>query len=100
MPKKKFDKEFKINAVQLVEDGLSITQASRDLGIGLSTLQRWVREIKTQGKKAFPGSGKLRQEDEQTRQLRREVEILRRERDILKKALGIFSSTHARNTVL
>jgi transposase len=94
MAKRKFDKEFKINAVKLVkEQGLSVTQVSHDLGIGLSTLQRWVREIKNYGQhSAFPGSGKLKPEDEQVRKLERENEILRRERDILKKALAIFSS--------
>jgi transposase len=95
MPKKKqFDKDFKLNAVRLVQEkGLSIRQVSRDLGIGLSTLQRWTREIKAHGEKnSFPGSGYLKPEEERIRKLERENEILRRERDILKKAVAIFSS--------
>lgn len=45
MPRK-FDKEFKLNAVKLIrEKGLSIRQASDDLGVGKSTLDRWVREL-------------------------------------------------------
>lgn len=93
MAKKKFDKEFKINAVKLVkEQGMSVTRASHDLGIGQSTLQRWVREINNYGQdNVFPGSGKLKPEDERIRQLERENDILRKERDILKKALAIFS---------
>lgn len=93
MAKRQFDKEFKQNAVKLVKQGLSIPQVSADLGIGLSTLQRRVKEITAHGEPAFPGSGKLHAEDEKLRQLQRENEILRRERDILKKALSIFSST-------
>ncbi len=94
MSKRKFEKEFKINAVKLVkEQGLSINQVSRDLGIGLSTLQRWVHEIKHYGEQnVFPGSGKLKPDDEKLRRLERENEVLKRERDILKKALAIFSS--------
>lgn len=95
MPKRKFDKEFKLNAVRLVkEQHLTIVQASRDLGIGLSTLQRWVREVDKHGAgAAFPGEGHLHSiEDEKLRKLQRENEVLRRERDILKKALAIFSS--------
>ncbi len=39
MAKKKFDKEFKINAVKLVkEQRLLVTQVSHDLGIGQSIL--------------------------------------------------------------
>ena len=92
MPKK-FDKDFKLNAVLLVlEHGVKISKASADLGIGLSTLQRWLREHKQHGTSAFPGKGHLRTEDEKLRKLERENEILRRERDILKKALAIFSS--------
>ena len=94
MGKKRFDKEFKVNAVHLVKsEGLTVTKVSHDLGIGRSTLERWMREMKDYGKQcAFPGSGKLRPEDERLRKLERENEILRRERDILKKALAIFSS--------
>jgi transposase len=88
----KFDKDFKRNAVDLVlEKKISLNRASKDLGVGLSTLQRWVREIKTDGESAFPGKGHLKPEDERLRKLERENEVLRRERDILKKALAIFS---------
>lgn len=95
MPKKKrFDKDFKLNAVRLVhEKGLTIQRVCSDLGIGYSTLQRWMREIKDYGERsAFPGSGYLKPEEERLRKLERENEILRRERDILKKAMAIFSS--------
>jgi len=95
MPKKnQFDKDFKLNAVRLVrEQGLSIQQVSNDFGIGYSTLQRWLKELRECGEKnAFPGSGYLKPEDERIRKLERENEILRRERDILKKAMAIFSS--------
>lgn len=88
MPKR-FDKEFKINAIRLVIDqGLSIGKVSADLGIGKSTLDRWVRELKDHGSSAFPGKGHPHAEDERLRKLERENEVLRRERDILKKALA------------
>ena len=44
MKHRKFSPEFKDEAVCLVlEQGVSVTQAAADLGIGLSTLQKWVR---------------------------------------------------------
>lgn len=91
---RKYDKEFKLNAVKLVvEKKLTCTQVSQDLGIGLSSLERWLREVKMHGKNnVFPGSGNLRIEDDERRHLKREIDVLRRERDILKKALAIFSS--------
>lgn len=91
---RKYDKEFKLNAVKLVlEKKLTCTQVSQDLGIGLSSLERWLHEVKKHGKNnVFPGSGNLRIEDDERRHLKREIDVLRRERDILKKALAIFSS--------
>ena len=94
MMSRKYDKEFKLNAVKLVlEKKLTCAQVSQDLGIGLSSLQRWLHEVKKYGKtNVFPGSGNLGLEDDERRQLKRENDLLRRERDILKKALVIFSS--------
>jgi transposase len=88
--RKHYTSEFKQEAVRLVtEQGLSIAQAARDLGINDNLLSRWKKELEAQGSQAFPGQGHV-QEDELVR-LRREVEVLRREREILKKAVGIFS---------
>ena len=88
--RKQYTSEFKHQAVRLVfEQGLSVAQAARDLGLNDNVLWRWKKELTQQGEQAFPGSGRV-QEDELA-QLRREVEVLRRERGILKKAVGIFS---------
>ena len=88
--RKQYTREFKHEAVRLItEQGLSIAQVARDLGINDNLLSRWKKELAQQGQQAFPGQGRA-QEDELAR-LRREVEVLRREREILKKAVGIFS---------
>lgn len=92
MPRK-YNIEFKINAVRLAtEQGLTVKQVSQDLGVGLSTLERWISEHKQHGAAAFPGKGHLRPDEDKLRRLERENDVLRRERDILKKALAIFSS--------
>jgi len=89
---KRYDKEFKVEAVHLAsEPGNTQAQVQRDLGIGQGMISRWKRELKLDGENAFPGKGNLKPQDEEVRNLRREVEKLRRERDILKKAVAIFS---------
>jgi transposase len=89
-PRKQYTREFKQQAVDLItEQGVSLAQAARDLGLRENLLSRWKKELAQQGIQAFPGHGRVH-EDELTK-LRREVEILRREREILKKAVGIFS---------
>ena len=94
MPKdqKVFTKEFKLEAVQLVQkSGKSQAQIARDLGIADSTLHHWCKEFAKAGAQAFPGSGNPPASEEELRRLRRENDLLRQERDILKKALAIFS---------
>ena len=90
--RRKFDREFKIQAVKLLlESGKTTEEVADDLGIYWGNLARWKREYKRDAEEAFPGMGKLKPEDEELRKLKKENEDLRQERDILKKALAIFS---------
>jgi transposase-like protein len=90
--RRKYTQQFKIDAVFLAQqEGMSIAQAARDLGIGEQMLGRWIKQYEQDGSQAFPGSGRLKPEDEQLRRLRRELDTVRQERDILKKAVVIFS---------
>ena len=91
-PRRKFDREFKIEAVRLViEDGRKISEVARNLGINQNTLSRWKRQYLEDREYAFPGEGRLKPHDEELRRLERELSVVKEERDILKKALAIFS---------
>jgi transposase len=95
--RRRFDKQFKIDAVNLLEtSGKTATAVATDLGIPHDALCRWKREIKENNKLAFPGHGNPR--DEEMVRLRKENVDLKMERDILKKALAIFSKPENRNT--
>lgn len=88
-----YDKEFKLNAVQLyLTSGRNYLQVSREIGIPVGTLVTWVNSHKKDGKEVFPGKGYVKPSDAEVAALRKELMIVREERDILKKALGIFSS--------
>ena len=90
--RKRYDKEFKNETVRLAsEPGNTQAKIERDLGIGQGVISRWKRELKLDGEDAFPGTGRLKPQDEEFRRLKRDNERLRRERDILKKAVAIFS---------
>ncbi len=89
---KRYDKEFKIEAVRLAsEPGNTQAGIERDLGISQGIISRWKNQLLKDGGHAFPGKGRLKPEDEKTRRLEGENKRLRRERDILKKAVAIFS---------
>jgi len=95
--RRKFDKQFKIDAVNLLESsGKTATEVAADLGIRQDALSRWKREIHEENKRAFPGRGNAR--DEEFIRLRKELADVKMERDILKKALAIFSKPENRNT--
>ena len=93
---KKFNDEFKANAVRLVRgEGLKIGEVANDLGIGMSTLKMWLSKhdngqlVKTE---------KQTREEREIKRLKKENRILKQEREILKKAMGIFSSMSKANT--
>jgi transposase len=95
---KKFNDEFKANAVRLVrEEGLKIGDAASDLGIGVSTLKMWLRK---HNRGQLIKTSKQINEEEEIKRLKKENRILRQEREILKKAMGIFSSMSQANTEL
>lgn len=91
LQRRKFDAQFKMEAVRLVLNGKSIKQAASDLGINASLLARWRREYLADHQHAFPGKGNLKPEDEEMRQLKKQLRDVMEERDILKKAMAIFS---------
>jgi len=96
MTRRKFSREFKIEAVRLVTDrgvavAVAVAQAARDLDVAESVLRRWMRELTATPAAAFPGNGQMRSDLAEIAALKKEVARLRAERDILKKAAAFFA---------
>jgi transposase len=94
--KRKYDSEFKRNAVLLSEDpGRTIPEVAENLGIKNDLLYRWRRQLRRNGEIAFPGHGKmaLTPDQKRIRDLEKKLKDTEMERDILKKAMAIFSRT-------
>ena len=90
--RRRFSREYKVEAVRLVlERGVSVAQAARDLGLHINSLRKWVRDHQADPHHAFPGEGRQTPEAAELTQLRREVARLKMERDILKKAAAYFA---------
>jgi transposase len=95
-PQRRLTKEFEAEAVRLVEtSGRTQREIAGDLGIGLSTLRRWLDRRRERDLEAPPPE---RQEDlsAELKRLRRENEILRQEREILKRAATFFAKEGSR----
>jgi Transposase and inactivated derivatives len=92
MARRKFSREFKIEAVRLIKErGVSVAQAGRDLDVHENVLRKWMRELAADPAHAFPGHGQVKPEQLEIDRLRREVAKLKAERDILKKAAAFFA---------
>jgi len=89
MGRRRFTREFKLSAVKLVnEQGYSIAQAAKSLGVNPANLRGWVGKFSDQAGVAPSGDGALAAE---IRRLRRENAQLLMEREILKKAAAFFA---------
>lgn len=79
--RRKYDEDFKRNALKMIENGQSVRSVSQALGVGESQLHKWKRSIR-RSRSA---------EDVEVAELRARLKAVETERDILKKALSIFS---------
>lgn len=91
--RKQYTKEFKLDVISLVLDqGFTIAEAARSLGIRANMLGRWVKESQADNNgQAFRGNGKLTPKQEEIRRLRIENKQLKLERQILKEAAVFFA---------
>ena len=85
----KHSDEFKQEAVRIaLSSGLPRERVARDLGIGKSTLGKWVSQYRPSDLAAAPQADLARENE----RLRLENRVLKEERDILKKATQFFAS--------
>lgn len=84
----RYTDEFRRDAVRIATtSGLTRPQAASDLGVGLSTLNKWVQRHQH----ADLMSGPHQDVEKENARLRKEVRLLREEREILKKAPIFFA---------
>ena len=81
-----YDENFKRSVVSLHQNGKTQTQLSKDYGISLSAINKWVKqysEIKTEDGNVFT--------TKQIKELQKRNAQLEEENQILKKAIAIFT---------
>ena len=92
--KKQHDQEFKQNAVKYYLEHPDLTQedCAKNLGIGLSTLSRWIKQYRdTNGEIPVRGSGNYASDEQkEIARLKRELRDTQDALDVLKKAIGIL----------
>jgi transposase-like protein len=93
-PRTTFTREFKIEAVRLLDRGDKPAAAlAMELGVRRNQLYKWKEEIDARGEAAFPGQGRRNGQgaQDEVAQLRRELARVKEENEILKKAAAYFA---------
>ena len=81
--------EFRKDAARIaLTSGLTRKQVADDLGVGMSTLNKWITAYRDTDVVSKEDLGLAQEND----RLRRENRILKEEREILKKATVFFAS--------
>jgi transposase len=89
--RRKYSAEFKEGAVKLVsQEGYSISEAARNLGIHPNLLGRWKRDSE-EIEDSLSASGSRAALEMEVRRLKHENKRLQMEREILKKAAAFFA---------
>lgn len=91
--RRSFSTEFKHEAACLVLDqGYSITEACRSLGVGSTALRRWVQQLQDERGGTTPKAKALTPEQQRIQELEARINRLEREKAILKKATALLMS--------
>lgn len=91
--RRSFSVEFKHDAAALVLDqGYTVAEACRSLGVGETALRRWVDQLRTERGGVTPSSKAMTPEQQRIQELEKRIHDLETEKRILKKATALLMS--------
>ena len=89
------DKQFKLDAIQYYQDhkDLGVRGCAENLGIGYSTLTKWLKDFRESGDIPVRGSGNYASDEQkEIARLRRELRDAQDALDVLKKAIEYYGA--------
>jgi len=102
MTKKKrpnFSPEFRLETAQLVVDnGYTHEDAAKAMGVGYSTVSKWVKQLKEERKGNQPKASPMTPDQLKIRELEKKIVRIEFEKDILKKATALLMSDSLNNS--
>jgi transposase len=87
--RRRYDAQFKSDALQLIQQGRSVAEVAKSLGVSEQLLYNWKSKIRVKILKEAPKEQVALYTEMES--LRKQLRIAEMERDILKKALAVFS---------
>jgi len=93
-----FSPEFRHDAAQLVvAKGYTIREAAESMGVGLSTMNKWVKQLRA-APDGLPVKGvAVTPEQQRIRELEKRIKRVETENEILKKATALLMSDSLNN---
>ena len=92
--RRKFTKEFKVQAIELSDQLGSISEAAEKLGIKSDNLRLWKQKLAASAIVAGQSVARAVGEAEEIKKLRKQISDLEKTNYILKKAAAFFSQDH------
>lgn len=94
-----FSPEFKLEAAQLVvEQGYTVRAACDAVGVGKSTMEYWVRQLRQERQGETPKATALTPEQRRIQELEKQLRRVEEEKEILKKATALLMSDSLNNS--
>lgn len=97
--RKTFSPEFRLETAQLVVDqGYTHQEAAKAMGVGYSTLGKWVKQLREEREGKAPKAMPMTTEQLEIRELKKRIERIELEKEILKKATALLMSDSLNNS--
>jgi transposase len=94
-----FSSEFKLEAAQLVvEQGYTLKAACDAMGVGKSTLENWVRQLRQERQGTTPKGSAITPDQRRIQELEKQLRRVEMEKEILKKATALLMSDSLNNS--
>ena len=89
----RYSKEFKADAIRLVEEGRTSNSVAKDLGVSSQTIRNWIKE---NNNRQNPEKVRIAELEAELREKKKRIADLQMTNDILKKATAIFVKDNQR----
>lgn len=92
-PSRNFSPEFRLESAQLVVDqNYTVREAAAAMNVGLSTMDKWVRQLRQERNGESPKATPMTSEQLKIRELEKRIRDIEMEKEILKKATALLMS--------
>jgi transposase len=93
-----FTPEFKLEAAGLVvNQKYTVREASKAMNVGVSTMQRWVRQLKQENSGIADHPNAITPDQQKIKELEKKIKRIEMEKEILKKATALLMSDSMNN---